>query len=417
MTTAATGELTYSGELRANMRPLAAATVGMGFGHQLTFYILSIFMPHLLSTFGWTRAQISAVGVITILAAFTGPLYGRLTDVFGVRRVATLGVVAAMLVFTGFSAMTGNFLQYVLLSIAYTLFIGATTTIVPYSRLIIDRFHRARGLALSIAGCAPAIVGAASAPLISRLIEGHGWRVGYLAVAAEMGLGGLIALFLIPPRSPGVVQTVRSSDRPVRVELAVLVRNPTFQIIFAAVFLCNLTFLVQTSQLALVLVDQGMSATAAALMISVYGIGVAAGRLCSGVVLDRLPPHVGIAGAFGLAAVGLLMLASGAKLTSATVIAVSLLGLSTGSEVIVLPFLTAHFFKLEIYGVVLGLLGGAVAVSASVGALVLSLSLAVTPGFTTFLVSGAVATLAGSLLFWLMGHPRFSVKVAAIPAK
>jgi MFS family permease len=362
------------------------------------------------------------IGVITILAALTGPVYGRLTDLFGVRRVASIGVTAAVLVFTGFSAMTGNFVQYVLLSLAYTLFVGATTTIVPYSRLVIDRFGRARGLALAIIGCAPAIAGAASAPLLSRLIETHGWRAGYLAVAAEMGIGGLIALCLTPRRE--TVPTLRARDpartrsssyRSVRGELSALVRNTRFQIVFAAVFLCNLTFLVQTSQMALMLVDQGMAATTASLMISVYGLGIAAGRLVCGVVLDRLPPHVGISGALGLAAFGLLILASGAKLTLTVVIAISLLGLSTGSEVIILPFLTAYFFRVEIYGIVLGILGGAVAISASLGALILSLILKLTGGFTAFLLLGAVATVLGSMLFWLTGHRR--VSASPVPAK
>jgi MFS family permease len=410
--------VTYLSELRANLRPLTAATTGMAFGHQLTFYILSIFAPRLLTTFGWSKSQISAVGAITILAAITGPTYGRLTDIFGVRPVATIGVISAAVVFTGFSAMTGDFSQYVLLSLAYTLFVGATTTIVPYSRLIIERFNHARGLALSIAGCAPAVVGAVSAPIISRIIDIYGWRAGYVAVAAEMGLGGLIALLLIPHHTKGAAQTYQRSDRrPIREELAALARSGNFQVIFAAVFLCNLAFLLQTSQMALMLVDQGLTPLTAAVMISVYGLAVAAGRLACGVMLDRFPPQIGTAVAFGLAAIGLFVLASGIKVVVVVAVAVSLLGLSTGSEVIVLPFLAGHFFRVEIYGVVLGLLGGAVAISAALGAVLLSLTLKVTGSFTVFMLLGAVAIVMGSVLLCFLGQPRFRAGQVTRPAE
>jgi hypothetical protein len=48
---------TYLRELRTNCRLFAAASIGLGFGQQLTNYLGSIFAPHLLEEFRWARSR------------------------------------------------------------------------------------------------------------------------------------------------------------------------------------------------------------------------------------------------------------------------------------------------------------------------------------------------------------------------
>jgi MFS family permease len=41
----------------------------------------------------WDRSDFALTGVIALLTFVFPPVYGRLTDLFGVRRVAVIGVV------------------------------------------------------------------------------------------------------------------------------------------------------------------------------------------------------------------------------------------------------------------------------------------------------------------------------------
>src|SRR3954464_8946669 len=85
-------ESPYLGELRLNWRYLGAACLGLGSGYFFMTYIANIFTPHLLTAFGWSKAQISAMGATVILSMICQPVAGRLTDVLGARTMALVGV-------------------------------------------------------------------------------------------------------------------------------------------------------------------------------------------------------------------------------------------------------------------------------------------------------------------------------------
>src|SRR5437762_6402662 len=83
--------MTYFGELRRNIRPLAAASLGSGAGLMLMSYATTIFGPYLVKTFGWSRSQFALIGLAMVPTLIVLPLIGRLTDHFGVRRSAIVG--------------------------------------------------------------------------------------------------------------------------------------------------------------------------------------------------------------------------------------------------------------------------------------------------------------------------------------
>ena len=85
--------MSYIGEFRKSWRALAAAGVGMAAGYLLVNYISNIFTPHLIEEFGWSRGDLARVGATAILGIIGQPIAGRLTDAFGVRRVALVGVI------------------------------------------------------------------------------------------------------------------------------------------------------------------------------------------------------------------------------------------------------------------------------------------------------------------------------------
>ena len=49
--------------------------------------------PHFLAAFGCDRSDFVLTGVMALLTFVFLPVYGRLTDLLGVRRIAIIGVV------------------------------------------------------------------------------------------------------------------------------------------------------------------------------------------------------------------------------------------------------------------------------------------------------------------------------------
>jgi MFS family permease len=406
----------YLAELRWNWRALTAATLGLAVGYTLNNYITNIFLPHLLKEFGWSKADFALLGVSVLIAAVTQPIAGRLTDAIGVRRVALLGVLGSPLFFIAYSRMSGDFHLYAALYIAQIVVVGGTTSVVIYSRLIAQTFDAARGLALGIAAAAPSIAGGLGAPLLSGFVDAHGWRAGYLAVAAASAVIGLGALALVPKEAD---RPLAKTEGPARegVDYPTLLRDPAFLLLIGAMLLCNLTLTLQMSQIKVVTEEAGIGSAAGSLILTLYAVGVIAGRLICGAALDRYPAHLVGAICLALPAIGLFVLASGTPSAALIAAAVAILGLSLGAEGDVGAYLVMRYFPTGIFSSVMGLVLAAYSLSGAAGAVLLSLTLSGTGQFAPFLVASGVAAVAGGLLLLLLPRTRRSTASPLIPAK
>lgn len=396
--------MTYLGEFRTNWRAVAGTAIGLGSGLGLTAYLTSVFAPHLLNEFGWSKAQFALTNLTGLSMFVTVPIAGRLADLFGVRRVALIGIVALPMCLLALSAMGGSFGEYILISLVMSA-LGVTTTSTVYSRVVIERFDRARGLALAIAIAGPATVGAVGSPLLAGFIDDHGWRAGYQAVAIFAAVGGMVALLLAPRDSTATSRAASASQRRRATEdYPIILRSPAFWLIFIGMLLCNLPQTLSSSQLALVLIDSGAPTVLASSMISVYAIGVLIGRFAGGLALDRLPTHFVAAAGMGLPAIGLFILASRFDAPAALAASVLLLGLSQGAEGDLIAFVVSRFFPAKVYSSVLGLMSSALGVATAMGAGLLSLTIKLTDGFALFLALTGSTVLVGSMLFLLLGR-------------
>jgi predicted MFS family arabinose efflux permease len=394
----------YLAELRRNWRALTAASIGLAAG-TITNYINNLFTPKLIGQFGWPKAEVSLIGLSVLLGAVCLPIAGRLTDVIGVRRMALAGVISSPLLFVALSLMQGDFRIFFLLTCLQVVLVTCTVSITIYTRLISETFHSARGLALGIASCTPALVAALATPFLSAAIEAHGWRVGYRLVAAAVAAGGAAALLLIPReadrhRAPGAPKAAERN-------YGQILRNPAFGLIMAGMALTNLAITMQTTQLKVVLLDRGMSSAQGSLLVSVYASGVIIGRFLCGAALDRFPAPVVAALAMGLPSIGHAILGFGPPQDLLTGLAVLFLGLSIGGEGDVAAYLVMRHFQPQVYSTVLGLVCAAMSVAAAIGAVVMSYTVRATGGFTTFLAICAVCSFVGGAVFLLLGRtPR-----------
>jgi MFS family permease len=394
----------YLGELRANARPLAAASLATGTSLPLFAYTNSVFAPHLIKDFGWSRSQFALIGITMLLTLPFLPFFGRLTDRFGVRKVALVGVLTMPLGFIGYSQMQGDFTTYLVLFTA-VLIVGSMVGPLVFTRLIAANFVRAQGLALTVVNCTPAILALMLAPALNMCIEAIGWRATYLVLGTFVLICGLAAVWLVgkedmPTKAPGAVQV--EEQRPARQDYPVIFRSKLFWVLVFGFFLCLLQTQLHSSQMNLMLIENDLSMQMAANVVSIYALGTIVGRIACGLALDRYSTPIVTFLSMALPAIGFLLLASDMNSLPMVSFAMFLVGLSVGAESDLICYLVSRYFKLRIYGTTLGLVQTTAFLSSAVGGLAISLTLAMSDSYVPFLylVAGGIAL--GSLLFLML---------------
>ncbi|RJF93046.1 MFS transporter [Sphingomonas cavernae] len=403
----------YLQELRAQWRPLVAALIGLGCGFSMTNYVTSIMAPHFLREFGWSKSEFALIGSLGLVSVAFFPFVGRLTDMIGVRRTALIGVIVAPLAFLGLSQMTGDIRVYIALFLFQAVLCITTTTTV-YSRTVVQYVTRARGLALAIVASGPAITGAVGGPILNNFVEAHGWRAGYLALVAFSAVAGTVALLMLPPERKDSGE-VPPRAKTAKEDYATIFRMRAFWVLLGAMLLCNLPQVIALTQLNLVLLDNGVTAKGVSIMISTFATGVLVGRFASGLALDRFPAYLVAGIGMGFTAIGLFLLASRFDDPNVLMLSVLLIGLSFGAEGDVVGYLVVRNFGVSVFSSVMGMMTAAMAISASIGAALLSLTLKLTDSFEVFLLSSGTAVFLGSLLFLLL--PRDPAPVTAAVAE
>lgn len=395
------------GEFRQHWRPLLAASLGLGSALSLNSFILSIFAPYMIGEFGWTRSQWAMLGLVQMAVMISIPIAGRLTDLYGVRRVAAVGAFSYPLFLLAITGMNGDIRVYLAIYIAQTV-ICSTTTATVYSRVVAAAFKVRRGLALGIMGSAPPLLGAVLSPLMSGFVSAHGWRAGYVSIAAICAACAVATIWLLKSQdSARYAEAGPAAAKRSWSDYRAILASPPFWIMFVALALVNLPFSLASSQLKLVVLDQGLSDATAATMVSVFAIASILGRIVSGLALDRMPAHIVAAIGFGLPVIGLLLLASPYDSAPAVLVAIALVGLSFGGEGDVIPYLVGRYFGIGVFGTVLGMLTAAMGGAMALGNVLIAAVLKSSNSFGPYLLTAAATAAIGSAMFLLLGLKTF----------
>jgi len=396
--------LTYLAEFRSHWKSLLGASIGLAAGAALNYFTLSTFGPPLIAALGWSKADFALVGSLPLATMLLMPVAGRFTDRFGTHIAVIVGFSVVPLCFLAMSMMNGGLYQFFALNILLNSF-GVLTTAFVFCRVIVERFDRARGLALALSMSASPLVAAIAAPLLSRLIAHSGWRSGYVALALVSGIGGLFAILMTGRNQPATTPA-RRKPRLSRQEFLALMRNPTFLLLIGGTFLVSVPQVFATSQLKLIAMDMGITDTIATYLVSLYAIGVIIGRWLSGIALDRIRPHLVAASILALPAAGYLILV--AHLTGATLLlpAVLVIGFAHGAEGDIGAFLLSRHLDVRNFSLLFSFVNMMVGAGTVAGSLVLNLTLRSTGGYSPFLLFCAIGTLAGATLFGLTGLVR-----------
>jgi MFS family permease len=383
-------------------------------------YVLSLFGPPLIAEFGWERSEFALVSSLSVMTLFVAPFAGRFVDRVGARTAGIVGFTVVPLCYLAFSFMTGNIFELYAITLVKNVF-GILTTSIVFCRVVVERFDTARGMALSVAMTGPPLIGAIATPIIGEIIDSEGWRAGYRTLAALSAVGGLLALTLIGfrKRVPGGREAAplrRKAPRLTRGDILAIVRRPTFMLLVGGMFLVNIPQVIVSSQLKLVLLDNGAVSDFATWLVSLYAISVIIGRFACGYALDRIEPQRVAVVTLGLPALGLFAMATPFDASWVLFGAVLLMGLAQGAEGDVGAVLTSRRFEMEHYSFIYSFLIAAMGAAASVGSIVLSLTLHRTDSYDGFLIVSAVATLLGVLCFCFIGGSASGQREPAAPA-
>lgn len=391
-------------------RAVVASAVGSGLGVTVVpMYTLGIFVAPLSAEFGWSRAQIQgSITLITVATLLTGWLIGWLSDRHGVRPVALasqVGFALGLILLTlGNGEIVVWYVTWLLLSA-----LGMGTSPITWTRCLSGWFDERRGLALALGMCGSGLFGIIGAPLLARLVEGSGWRAGYIALS-------LAVLFIALPVAWGWLhepQAKRAGETAALASAGMTYRDALRSLRFwlLALSTAGVAFSMGgiIPNLQPLLMDRGLAATQAAAYLGVMGLSVILGRLASGFLLDRFWAPA-VATLFLSVPAAACWLFTQPELGSvALVTAVALVGLAAGAEFDLLAYLCARYFGLRHYSQIYGTQWVAFTLFAGIGPPVFGYASDVTHSYASILyVACAIFLVAPALLLTLGKYPIFA---------
>ncbi|OAJ56547.1 hypothetical protein A6V36_33835 [Paraburkholderia ginsengiterrae] len=336
-------------EFRSGWRDLIGAMIGLGLGIGAYNPVSSFFFRALEHEFGWSKTAAVVSLVALPVTAVVLPFAGLLLDRFGVRRVAVLSALGMSACFVWLANMNGGLWMFYAAFIALNV-LGCATGPVGYTRIISSRFRRSRGTALACALLGIGLAAMILPPVVAFILARWGWREGYLFFAAAVLVAGFVAMSLMrDPGGSGNASEAVSGDK-----LARAVVKRSFWLLGTAVFVLSVASLGFVSQFQSLVIEKGLAARAAPLLLSSLAASVFVSRLVIGWALDIFHPERVAASALLLAAFGMLLWMLGGTSTGWVLTAVLLIGLSIGAELDFLSFFCAGLFGLRHYGAVYG---------------------------------------------------------------
>ena len=334
----------------------------------LIFYSWGVFLTPLAAHFGSRGRVAMAYSLMQASSACIGLLVGRIVDRRGARPVQLIGACAMA---TGFWCLSRvDSLPALYACLLGPLAIGATTVGgLPANAAVARWFVRRRGTALGIATAGISFGGIVFAPLSQQLIDRVGWRTAYEV------LGTMVLLLVVPPvalfmrRDPRDLGLWPDGIRPPEPaasegdaawlddELArsltpqAALREPSFWLLAASFALTMSgiagTLLYQNS----LLIDRGVSAAHASLVLAATAAMGTLGKLGFGQMLDRYDQRRVAAMCFLAQAVGVALLWLGRGPVALTLYVI-LYGYAMGGNATLQASLIAEAFGRLHYGAI-----------------------------------------------------------------
>ena len=241
------------------------------------YYAFPVLAPAMVADTGWSVGTVTAAfSVGLVVAALAGIPAGRWLDRFGPRRVMTAGSVIAVPAVLGIATAPTVAWFFAAWTVAG---LAMACVLYPPAFAALTRWWGPRRVtALTALTLLAGLSSTIFAPVTAALVEHLSWRQSYLVLAA------VLAVTTVPAHLFGLRGPWPAPDPPDRADEAdrapsAIARSLPFLLLVTAVALGTFTaFAVVVNQVPL-LIERGMSTTAAAWALGLGGLGQVIGRL------------------------------------------------------------------------------------------------------------------------------------------
>ncbi|MEZ5744081.1 MAG: MFS transporter [Sphingomonadaceae bacterium] len=405
-------------EWRAHWGLVAAAMVGLSFG-AIPAATLGLFMEPLEAEFGWSRAMISGgMMVFALIGLPLTPFAGALADKIGSRACVIPGLALSGLAFAGFGLMTGAAWMWWMLWVAYGLSSLLIRSMI-WNAAVSAAFSASRGLAIAFVLSGFALAQVVGPPLAHFLIEAFDWRVAYFAIGIGWPAVGLLLtmLFFRSNLDRKAAQAKASGNpgpatsRANGLTLGEAARDQRIVRIGLALFLSTLMGAAISIHLVPLLEWSGSNRTAAAGLAGMLGIGSFAGKILSGILIDRIRSGLLPAAIFALPALGYFLIWQGHGSFAILAAGVLCMGFGSGGALQVGTYLTTRYGGLANFGKIFGVISSAIALGGGIAPVTSGWIYDTTGSYALVLtVAVPVVLLAGLLLLGLGDYPDYDAK-------
>lgn len=352
------------GEFSKGWTVLLAAMLGVMCGASpIPFNVIGFTAEPLKAEFGWTQTQLLLpITLFGVIASFLAPVFGWMADRYGVRPVALWSLFAFAIAFAAISLTPrGDELSTLYIYYGFWVMVGLVgigSTPVTWSRAINLWFFRNRGLALGILLLGTSLAAMIVPQVVVWAIANYGWRAMF-AIVALFPVGALIITFLLfreprPEERPKAVSS--ASGNLTGVTLAAALKDYRFYLIWLSIALIATSFGGAFINMPTMLQLRGVDAQSAATVMGILGLGILAGRIITGLLLDRFWQGVVAFPLLCLPAISAWILLGDDLTFMMAAIAGFLLGFAAGAESDLIAYLAGRYFGMANYGKIYGML-------------------------------------------------------------
>ncbi len=352
------------GEFSHGWTILLAGLLGVACGASpIPYNVIGFTAEPLSAEFGWSQTQILLpITLFGVIASLLAPVFGWLADRHGVRPVALWSLLAFALSF-GAIALTPAANTASTLYIYYGFWVvvglvGIGSTPVTWSRAINLWFFKNRGLALGILLLGTSLAAMVIPQVAVWAIETYGWRAMF-AIIALFPLVALVIAYLLfreprPEERPRAV--TGASGNLTGVTLGTALTNYRFYVIWLSIALIAFAFGGAFINMPTMLRLRGVDAHTAASVMGILGLGILAGRIITGALLDRFWQGFVAFPLLCLPAISAWILLGDGLTFPLAAAAGFLLGFAAGAESDLIAYLTGRYFGMAHYGKIYGML-------------------------------------------------------------
>ena len=328
-----------------------------------------LFLGPISQAFHTSRAAVSLISSLLAVGACAGALIsGWLIGFVDARRVMLLGALLLVVTYVAASQVhtfSNLLICYVILGVGVGI-----STLVPASFIVGNWFEEGNaGIAMGVTMTGNSASSAITVMLINYAITHWGWRHAYLALAIPIVIIEIPLIALLRPRPTsgmpaGAAKLPLPSDG---FELHEALRTREFWLIVIGQFLFGWVANAVLTHMVPYLQSLAYSRSHAAEALSLVMLLTSVGKISLGLTADRIGARWAAAINFAIEAVGVALLIGAARLAF---LAPGLIcyGLTWGTPLALLPFLTIQSLGLKHYGAIAGLTNVAFTAGNALGA-------------------------------------------------